>query len=189
MRPAIAGQYGRMDQPRHAADLYETPLEAVEMLLRHVLLQGPVLEPSAGRGAIVVALRRQGLQVRASDRYDHAPEPTLGIGIGVDFLSTTSMSGCRSIVMNPPFKAAEAHVRHALQLLPDGGTLAALLRMNWIAAKARADLLKQCHATIIAGRLKMLPPGAVDRGQGATTDFSWFVFGRQIVGGTRVIRA
>jgi hypothetical protein len=108
MRP-VAGQYGRMDHPRHAADLYATPSEAVEMLLRHVPLQGPALEPSAGRGAIVAALRRRGLEVRASDLYDHAAEPVLGIETGVDFLPMTSTSGCRSIVMNPPFKDAEAH--------------------------------------------------------------------------------
>ena len=135
MRPAIAGQYGRMDHPRHAADLYETPPEAVEMLLRHAHLQGPVMEPSAGRGAIVAALRQHGLQVRASDLYDHAADPALGINTGVDFLSTASTSGCRSIVMNSPFKDAEAHVRHALHLLPEEGILAVLLRMTWIAAK------------------------------------------------------
>ena len=74
------------------------------MLLRHMTLEGPVLEPSAGRGAIVRELRRHGLQVRASDLHDHGAEPDLGIETGVDFLSMTSMSGCRSIVMNPPFK-------------------------------------------------------------------------------------
>ena len=78
MRPTVAGQYGRMDHPRHAADLYETPPEAVEMLLRHVPLQGPVLEPSAGRGAIVAALRRQGAAGTASDLYDHGQNPPLG---------------------------------------------------------------------------------------------------------------
>jgi hypothetical protein len=62
------------------------------MLLRHVPLQDPVLEPSAGRGAIVAALRRQGLQVRATDLYEHAAEPALGIKTGFDFLSMTSMS-------------------------------------------------------------------------------------------------
>ena len=97
----------------------------------------------------------------------------------------TSMSGCRSIVMNPPFKDAEAHVRHALQLLPDRGTLAVLLRMNWIAAKGRADLLKHCHTAIIAGRLKMLPPGALDRGHSGTTDFAWFIMSRETVKATR----
>jgi hypothetical protein len=188
MRPAVAGQYGRMDHPRHAADLYETAPEAVEMLVRHVPLQGPVLEPSAGRGAIVRELRRNGLKVHASDLYDHQAEAALEIEIGVDFLSMVSMSGCRSIVMNPPFRDAEAHVRHALQLLPDGGTLAVLLRMTWIAAKGRADLLKHCHAAIIAGRLKMLPPGTQDRGHSGTTDFAWFIMRRETVHATCLVR-
>jgi hypothetical protein len=189
IRPAVAGQYGRMDHPRHAADLYETSPEAVEILLRHEPLQGPVLEPSAGRGAIVSALRRNGLQVRAFDLYDHGADPKLEIETGADFLSMTSMSDCRSIVMNPPFKDAEAHVRHALQLLADDGTLAVLLRMTWMAAKGRADLLGHCHAEIIAGRLRMLPPDALDRGLSGTTDFSWFIMSREaVVNGTRRVR-
>jgi len=49
--------FGRMDHPRHAADLYETPPEAIGMLLRRMTLGGPVLEPSAGRGATVRELR------------------------------------------------------------------------------------------------------------------------------------
>ena len=105
MRPAVAGQYGRMD-PRQAADLYETSSEAVEILLRDVPLHGPVLEPSAGRGAIVRELRRNGLQVCPFDLHDHGAESALGIETAIDFLSMTSMSGCRSIVMNPPFKDA-----------------------------------------------------------------------------------
>jgi DNA polymerase I-like protein with 3'-5' exonuclease and polymerase domains len=189
MRRAVAGQYGRMDHPRHAADLYETRPEAVEMLLRHVPLQDPVLEPSAGRGAIVRELRRNGQQVHAYDLYDHGAEPSLEVETGVDFLSMTSMSGCRSIVMNPPFRDAEAHVRHALRLLPSGGTLAVLLRMTWIAAKRRADLLKHCHMAIIAGRLKILPPGVLDHGDGGTTDFTWFIYRRETVKGTCWLRA
>ena len=100
----------------------------------------------------------------------------------------TSTSGCQSIVMNPPFKDAEAHVRQALQILPEEGILAVLLRMNWIAAKGRADLLKHCHAAIIAGRLKMLPPGVIDRGHSGTTDFAWLIMRRDTVEATRLTR-
>ena len=159
------------------------------MLLRHVRVAGPVLEPSAGRGAIVKELLRHGLKVHASDLYDHKADPKLRIKPGVDFLKATTLFGCRAIIMNPPFKDAEQHVRHALRLLPDDGTLAVLLRMNWRAAKSRADLLPYVHVEVIVGRLKMLPPGVVDRGHGGTTDFSWFVFGRQTVQATRIIRA
>ena len=98
------------------------------------------------------------------------------------------MLGCRSIVMNPPFKDAEAHVRHALQLLPEDGTLAVLLRMTWIAAKGRADLLQHCHTALIAGRLKMLPPGAQDRGHSGTTDFAWLIMKRETAQAMRLVR-
>lgn len=189
MRAAIAGQYGRMDGPRHPLELYETPARAVDMLVKHVPLDGPILEPSAGLGAIVRALRSRGFKVRASDVHDHQPDPELEILTGVDFLSTKTMSGCRSIVMNPPFKNSVAHVRHALQLLPRDGTLAVLLRSSWINAKGRADLLAHNHQEIIAGRLKMLPYGAADRGHGGTTDFSWFIFRRPTVSAVRRIRA
>ena len=66
MRGAVPGQYGRMDGPRHPVDLYETQPEAVDMLFSHVHLSGPILEPSAGRGAIVNILRRHGVEVCVS---------------------------------------------------------------------------------------------------------------------------
>jgi hypothetical protein len=79
-------------------------------------------------------------------------------------------------------------VRHALQLLTEEGMLAVLLRMTWIAAKSRADLLKHCHAAIIAGRLRMLPPGARDRGHSGTSDFAWFILSRKTIDATRLVR-
>jgi|SRR4051794_23023712 hypothetical protein len=75
----------------------ETPAAAVEMLLRHVPLRGPVLEPSAGLGAIVKELRHHGVQVRPSDLYDHGADPALGVETAIDFLRVTSLSDCRSI--------------------------------------------------------------------------------------------
>jgi len=62
------------------------------------------------------------------------------------------------------------------------------LRMNWMAAKSRADLLQHYQTIIIAGRQKMLPPGARDRGHSGTTDFAWFIMRREIVQATRLVR-
>ena len=80
------------------------------------------------------------------------------------------------------------HVRHALRLLPDHGTLAVLLRTVWINAIGRADLLPHVHLEVIAGRLKMLPPGARDRGHNGTTDFAWFIMRREIVEAMRLVQ-
>jgi hypothetical protein len=63
------------------------------------------------------------------------------------------------------------------------------LRTTWIAAKARAGLLEHYHTAIIAGRLKMLPPGVLDRGDGGTTDFTWFIYLREAVKSTCLLRA
>ena len=97
--------------------------------------------------------------VYASDHYDHKADPALHIISGVDFLTTTTISGCCTVIMNPPFKGSEQHVRHALRLLPDDGTLAALLRMNWRAAKSRADLLPHVHLEVITGTLENVAAG------------------------------
>ena len=189
MRAAIPGQYGRMDGPRHPVDLYETEPKAVDMLLDHIRVQGPVLEPSAGRGAIVRALRAHGFKVCGSDLYNHDADAALGIGTGVDFLSMKTIADCRSIMMNPPFKESDLHVRHALGLLPRDGVLAVLLRMNWIAAKRCADLLAHLDTMLICGRLRMPPAGGIDKGFGGTVDFAWMVFRRTPAMATRIIRA
>mgnify|MGYP006267064197 CR=1 FL=1 len=188
-RIAAPGQYGRMDAPRHPVDLYETDPSAVEMLLRHVPLKGPILEPSAGRGAIVRVLRAQGHTVLASDLYDHGAAPALGIKTGVDFLSMRPSDRHHDIVMNPPFKDADRHVRHALGLLPEGGKLAVLLRMAWMAAKRRADLLARLERQVICGRLRMPPADTIDKGVGGMVDFAWLVFGKTAVDDPLIVRA
>ena len=81
-----------------------------------------------------------------------------------------------SVVLNPPYKDADKHVRHALMIVPEDGVVCVLLRLTWIAAKKRADLLPYIEKIIIVGRIKMLPPDVKDKGHGGTVDFAWFVF-------------
>jgi hypothetical protein len=64
-----------------------------------------------------------------------------------------------------------------------------LLRLNWIAAKKRKDLLLHLERIIITGRMKMLPPGVVDKGHGGSVDYAWFVFVPRMVEGTIIVRA
>jgi hypothetical protein len=129
------------------------------------------------------------LGVCGSDLYDHDADAGLDIVTGVDFLAMKTMADCRSMVMNPPFKESDLHVRHALRLLPRDGVLAVLLRMTWIAAKRRADLLAHLDTMIICGRLRMPPAGGIDKGFGGTVDFAWMVFRRKPVVTTHIIRA
>jgi hypothetical protein len=193
-----AGSFGLLDFPRDPNDEYETPVEAVERLLRLETFVGGCWDSSCGRGNILKALCAclpAHEAIVGSDLHEAAMasalRETCSVAFGQDFLAATVMrDGCRNIVINPPFKACDAHIRHALKLLPDDGKLAALLRLNWIAAQKRADLLSRLRSIIIVGRLKMLPPGIPDLGHSGSVDFAWFVFSKaDNDGGTRIVRA
>ena len=96
-------------------DLYETPPEAVRALLRVERLPYRIWEPCAGRGAIVRELVAAGHDVCAMDlvAYEGA-DP--GIETRIDFLmERRAPLGFTCIVTNPPFKLADAFVRHGLR--------------------------------------------------------------------------
>lgn len=185
---AVAGSFGRMNNERHPEDLYETPSVAVDALLQHETPSDRILEPSAGKGAIAKRLRHHDLAVVAYDLHDwYGAE---GVEPGIDFLAQSDTRKCKSIIMNPPFKDADAHVRHALAILPQHGTLYVLLRLTWIAAKKRRDLLSHIDKIVMCGRLKMLPPNVEDKGHSGTVEFAWFVMKpHRLPLGTTIVRA
>lgn len=109
-----------------------TPRTLVERMVAEADLRPgmSVLEPSAGKGDIAVALRAAGVVPDVIE-----PQPALrqvlelkGFRlVGRDFLEFTEPYD--RIVMNPPFEdgADMAHVRHAYDLLKPGGRLVAIM--------------------------------------------------------------
>lgn len=187
-----------MTDVRDPHDLYETPANAVRMLVENAWRAGTNIgktwDPSCGRGAIVKAMLEQD-RVRCGNPTSYHSQEVVGwdlhryetlpginrhhIYYGVDFGSVVDgqvPAGVRTIIMNPPYKLADEHVRHALHLIPDNGMVYALLRWNWITAIKRRDLLPHLSKIIICGRLKMLPPDVEDKGHSGTVDFAWFCF-------------
>lgn len=85
-------------------------------------------------------LRAAGYDIVASDLHDH------GYGWrGIDFLTWAGPAETApfSIVTNPPFYAAEAFVRHALDLAqPVGSLVAMLLPQDFDCAPGRADIME-----------------------------------------------
>lgn len=138
----------RQGASRHALrdrgdDLYETPAVCVRAAHRAgvfaaVAGSGPIWEPCAGRGAISRELRALGFSVVAQDLVAHdGADPD--IISHRDFLMERSApAGCRAIITNPPFKLADAFVRHGLQL---GLDVIVLLRAMAIEGAGRADLI------------------------------------------------
>jgi hypothetical protein len=158
-------------------DLYETPPEATLTLLRAEPLPPLIWEPCAGRGAIARILRAAGRTVVTHDlvAYEGA-DP--GIESGIDFLMERQAPiGCACVVTNPPFKLADAFIRHGLAL---GCDVIVLLRLMAIEGANRTDLMDTFCRRVHAG-IERLPQmhregweGPKQSNSGAP--FAWFVF-------------
>lgn len=96
-----------------------------------------VLEPSAGSGNIIDALKPLGAAVLACEIN---PDLAIIAGskaklIAYDFMDVTSykVSHLDYIIMNPPFSADEKHILHAWEIAPAGCEIVALCNWNTIA--------------------------------------------------------
>ena len=107
-------------------DLYETPAICVHAAERAGVFgwaifhgsAGQVWEPCAGRGAISRELRKLGYGVIAQDLVAH-PGADADIASGIDFeMERAAPAAASCIITNPPFKRADAFIRHGLTLVP-----------------------------------------------------------------------
>lgn len=121
---------------------FETPPDVADWL---VMLAGgihehdKVLEPSAGRGALVKSIHRSSPDV-VVDCYEMMPENKellSGLGginiIGDDFTKSTIGKKYTKIIANPPFSGNQdiRHVRMMYDMLEPGGTLASITSAHW----------------------------------------------------------
>lgn len=163
-------------------DLYETPAVATQALIRsgELLDTLAIWEPAAGRGAIVRELLAAKHKIVATELVPYkGADP--GIETPIDFLmERKAPAGVDCIVTNPPFKNADAFVRHGLTLVP---RVIVLLRLMAIEGAGRADLIDKHLVRVWAGieRLPMMHRegwnGSRNHNSGAP--FAWFVFSAQ----------
>lgn len=128
-------------------DHYGTPAWAVDAILPHIPLAGYVLDAGAGEGQIAARLVAYG--VRPEDvtavEYNAALAvscrlrlPGIDVCIG-DYLTDLDINDPDTVVMNPPYDVddrpgctAFAFVEQSVKLVGPAGTVAALLRLNWL---------------------------------------------------------
>lgn len=175
------------DRSAHAErgnDLYETPPEAVEALMRHAILPGPIWEPCAGRGAIARVLKKGGHTVTMHDvaRY---PGAMHGIKIR-DFFTFTeppaevfpdALGAWPTIVTNPPYMNAVPFIRHCLFLNCDAWVL---LRLAALEGDRKSDIMDGHLDRLLVG-IERLPAMHREGWDGpkvdkATMPFAWFHF-------------
>lgn len=169
------------------ADLYETPSQAIQALLRVEHIPETVWEPAAGPGAIVEVLRATGRKVIATDLRSWGCPDSLG---GVDFLrQDTAPAGVEAIVTNPPYSLAAPFVRHALTLVP---RVVMLMRLNFIESVSRTDILDGGQLSRVypfANRLPMMHRHGWEGPKASSAmPFAWFVWDRYHRGPTQLQR-
>lgn len=125
-------------------DFYETPVRAIMPMLPKLTKDGiKVLEPCAGRGAIVKAIKSycsaEITSIEIQENFkDYLDQPIIG-----DFLQTESSPIYDLVMTNPPFSQAEEFIKHARKFIKSDGKLAFLLRLPFIAGVKRYNLFKE----------------------------------------------
>ena len=165
-------------------DLYETPPDctraliasgAIERVMGRPADEIMVWEPCAGRGAIVEPLRAAGFEVCAQDLRAYPGAPPY-IATPIDFLMERRALG-DIIVTNPPYKLADAFLRHGLHL---GRPVIALLRLAALEGASRSDLIDGHLREVLLGieRPPMMHRHGWQGDKIATSGvpFAWFVF-------------
>jgi hypothetical protein len=160
-------------------DLYQTPPEATQALLRAEWLPRTIWEPACGPGAMVDVLRKAGHRVHASDVVDYGCE-----GQWVqDFLTAERGPDdweCPTIVTNPPFKLAAEFVRHALDL--GAPKVCMLLRLAFLESDRRSGILDNSCLARVYPFIDRLPRMHREGWEGpkcsSAVPFAWFVWDR-----------
>lgn len=136
-------------------DNYESPAWCVRAVWPHVRpVSGHVLEPCAGRGAIVEVLcRGDADKVLWSPSHVHAREIDQGREgrvplaqankMACDWLAFLEPVKPQLIITNPPYKHALEFASKAIAVQqPHGGTTCMLLRLNFLGSQKRGQWLR-----------------------------------------------
>lgn len=147
---------------RENLDFYPSPAWCVDLLLDalDVRPEWQCLEPAAGDGAIVKRLLARGVpaeNIEAIELDDGRAEicaKATGVDVIVgDFTKPPSIQappgGFDLIVTNPPFALASDFARVALGMAGDRGTVALLLRLNWLGSQERAAFHREHPSDIL----------------------------------------
>lgn len=108
-----------------------------------------ILEPSAGEGALIKALKkvRDNINVwycEINESRRNSLRRSDGIQFGGDFLMCEPKSHQKTfdaVIMNPPFRNAEEHFLRAYGLLRQGGTMVCLVSAETLSGKTKKESL------------------------------------------------
>lgn len=178
---------------REENDFYPTPQWAVHRFLEkaeHRLPQNGVwLEPCAGEGAIIKAIRSSNTAinnvtfnaVELQEQFQDVLKQIKNVDkvYSENFLSWSwfkrNSEPIQCVITNPPYILAHDIIKHSLS---ESETVCMLLRINFLASETRCEWM-QAHTP----DLYVLPNRPSFRGKGTDAcEYAWFVWDRQSTG-------
>ena len=181
------------EYPRDDQDNYVEPAWAVSVLLDYLeCLPIPVRvlhDPCCGVGTIVTTATKRGISATGADIVDRA----CGMFPVKDFLADTTIY--ENIATNPPFRHAVKIIEHGLAHVADGGRVATLVPVNFLASQGRYSLFSrpETDAVLVLSRRPSMPPGELLAVMGESArhsgsmDFCWCLFRRGRAAGPATI--
>jgi hypothetical protein len=185
-----SAQAGQHSYAERQSDCYETPVCAVEALLRVENIPHFVWEPACGPGAIVKVLQAHGHAVFASDVVDYGCVQNGVVDfIREDLFQVDGVTAFGAIVTNPPYQLAEKFVQQALLFSP---LVIMLLRLAFLESVRRTDILEKsglARIHVFRNRLPMMHRKNWDGPKASSAmPFAWFVWERGYTGPTTIDR-
>ena len=178
------GASNHSDRERAQADLYTSDPKAVQALLEAFPLNQYVFEPCAGLGHISELIKKTGRDVITSDINDYGYK----LDFQRDFFQVkrgdVTAPTPFDIVTNPPYKGALDFVKHAIELLEDGGRVIMLLRIQFLEGIERGQFFKEHpprFVYVFTRRVLCLLNGEPQKHNSAAC-FAWFIWEKDFKG-------
>lgn len=163
---------------RREADFYPTPGWCTRAILPRLPLGGPILEPTAGDGAIVKVLLDAGVPSDRIQAVEFDPGRAAACGLHAptdcaDFLAWDPSCRFGAIIGNPPFSLALPIARRCVEIAR-GAPVALLLRLAWAEPEStgeREALLRETRPEIC-----LIPRPSFTGGPTDMAAYAWFLW-------------
>lgn len=164
---------------RKPYDFYATPVDVVKNFLNNYdLPKGNILEPSAGNGNVIKALRDKGIQNNITAIEIREEEENnlsrLSDKVIIDnFLDWNPDKEYGVIIGNPPYSIAREFMEKCFEIANENTIIIMLLRTAFLESKSRFEFWQEHPVTELYVLSKR--PSFTGKGTDATS-YSWFVW-------------
>lgn len=166
---------------RKPHDFYATPIDCVENFINNYgidRIKGNILEPSAGNGNIIQALRQKKVQgiITALELRDEERDSLTRISDKViidNFLEWEADKDYDVIIGNPPYTYAREFIEKCFKIANENTVIIMLLRTAFLESKSRYEFWQQHPLSCLYTLSKR--PSFTGKGFDATS-YSWFIW-------------